>query len=168
MGTPSTCSLPLLTSYSRQRGITLKIRGTTHSLACIALFAIFALGTANARADVVVVVSPRNKTSTMTASQVAQIFLGKTNKFPDGRDAIPLDQPEGTEIRKEFYSRVTGKDSAQINAYWSKVIFTGEGEPPKVVAGNDAVKKAVASNPNAIGYIDKSAVDKKVRVILSP
>ncbi len=168
MGAHSTCSLSLSTSFSRQRGIALKFRRITHSLACIALFAIFASGATDARADVVVVVSARNKASAMTAAQVAQIFLGKTNKFPDGRDAMPLDQPEGTEIRKEFYSKVTGKDSAQINAYWSKVIFTGEGEPPKVVAGNDAVKKAVASNPNAIGYIDKSSVDKKVRVILSP
>lgn len=146
----------------------MKLQRIKNALAWFVLIAILALGAANALADVVVVVSAKSKLSALKVSQVAQIFLGKTNKFPDGRDAIPLDQPEGSEIRKEFYSKVTGKDPAQINAYWSKIIFTGEGQPPKVVTGNDAVKKAVIKNPNAIGYIDKKAVDKKVKVILSP
>jgi ABC-type phosphate transport system substrate-binding protein len=132
------------------------------------LLAASALGSTYALAEVVVVVSAKSKIANMTASQVAQIFLGKTNKLPDGRDAIPLDQAEGSDIRNEFYSTVTGKDPAQINAYWSKIIFTGDGQPPKVVTGNDSVKKAVAKNLNAIGYIDKSAVDKKVKVILAP
>lgn len=135
--------------------------------ACL-LWAICALATTCALAEVVVVVSAKSKISGMTMSQVAQIFLGKTSKLPDGKDAIPLDQLEGSEIRKEFYSKVTGKDPAQINAYWSKIIFTGDGQPPKVVAGNDSVKKAVIKNLNAIGYIDRSAVDKKVKVILTP
>lgn len=132
------------------------------------LWAIGVLATTCALAEVVVVVSAKSKINSMTMSQVAQIFLGKTSKLPDGKDAVPLDQLEGSEIRNEFYSKVTGKDPAQINAYWSKIIFTGDGQPPKVVTGNDSVKKAVIKNLNAIGYIDKSAVDKKVKVILTP
>jgi ABC-type phosphate transport system substrate-binding protein len=148
-------------------GGVLKQQRRKYLLACI-LWAICALATTCALAEVVIVVSAKSKISSMTLSQVAQIYLGKTNKLPDGRDAVPFDQAEGSEIRNEFYSKVTGKDPAQINAYWSKIIFTGDGQPPKVVTGNDSVKKAVAKNLNAVGYIDKSAVDKKVKVILIP
>ena len=38
---------------------------------------------------------------------------------------------------------------------------------PKEVADSAAVKAAVAANPKAIGYIDKSAVDATVKVVYS-
>ena len=122
--------------------------------------------TASAHADVVVIVSAKSPITSLTAEQTARIFLGKASSFPDDGDAIPIDQAEGSAIRDEFYSKVVHKNSSQLTAYWAKVIFTGDGRPPEKLESNVAVRKAVANNPNAIGYIDKSAVDKSVRVIL--
>ena len=122
--------------------------------------------TASAHADVVVIVSAKSPITSLTAEQTARIFLGKASSFPDDGDAIPIDQAEGSAIRDEFYSKVVHKNSSQLSAYWAKVIFTGDGRPPEKLESNVAVRKAVANNPNAIGYIDKSAVDKSVRVIL--
>ena len=132
------------------------------------LLASILAGGADAFAEVVVIVSAKSKISGMSVSQVAKIFLGKTNKFPDGSNAIPLDQSEGSELRKEFYEKVTGKDPAQINAYWSKIIFTGEGQPPKQLKGNLNIRRAIEKNPNAIGYIDRKAVTRRVKIILAP
>ena len=123
---------------------------------------------ANASADVVVVVSARSAITRLTAEQVTKIFLGKTEAFPNGDGATPIDQVEGDPIRDEFYSKVAHKNAPQVTAYWAKIIFTGDGHPPKLLGGNAAVRKAVANNPNAIGYIDKSAVDSSIRVILDP
>ena len=58
------------------------------------------------------------------------------------------------------------KDAAQLNAYWSRLIFTGKGEPPKKVADNTDVLALVAANPNIIGYVDASAVNSTVKVLL--
>ena len=124
--------------------------------------------TASAHADVVVIVSAKSPVTSLTAEQTARIFLGKANSFPDDGDAVPIDQAEGSAIRDEFYSKVVHKNSSQLSAYWAKVIFTGDGRPPEKLESNVAVRKAVAKNPNAIGYIDKSAVNKSVRVILAP
>jgi ABC-type phosphate transport system substrate-binding protein len=124
--------------------------------------------TASAHADVVVIVSAKSHITSLTAEQTARIFLGKTSSFPDNGDAVPIDQAEGSTIRDEFYSKVVHKNSSQLAAYWAKVIFTGDGRPPEKLESNVAVRKAVAKNQNAIGYIDKSAVDKSVRVILVP
>ena len=122
----------------------------------------------SAHADVVVIVSAKSHITIITAEQAARIFLGKTSTFPDNGDAIPIDQAEGSPIREEFYAKVVHKTSTQLAAYWAKIIFTGDGRPPEILGSNAAVRKAVADNPNAIGYIDKSAVNKSVRVILAP
>jgi ABC-type phosphate transport system substrate-binding protein len=123
---------------------------------------------ASAYADVVVVVSAKSSVTSLTAEQTAKIFLGKVGTFPNERNAFPIDQPEGSAIRDEFYSKVAHKNSSQLAAYWAKIIFSGDGRPPKLIAGDAAVRKAIANNPNAIGYIDKSAVNRSVRVVLTP
>jgi ABC-type phosphate transport system substrate-binding protein len=123
---------------------------------------------ASVHADVVVIVSAKSHITSLTAEQTARIFLGKVSSFPDNGDAIPIDQADGSAIRDEFYAKVVHKNPSQLSAYWAKVIFTGDGRPPVTLESNVAVRKAVANNPNAIGYIDKSAVNRGVRVILAP
>ena len=122
--------------------------------------------TASVHAEVVVIVSAKSPVTSLTAAQTTRIFLGKVNTYPDDGDAFHIDQAEGSAIRDEFYSKVVHKSSSQLAAYWAKVIFTGDGRPPEMLESDMAVRKTVAKNPNAIGYIDKSAVDKSVRVIL--
>ncbi len=118
-------------------------------------------------AEVVVVVSAKSSTSTLTANQASDIFLGKSKELPGGGQAVPIDQKEGSAVRDEFYTKVASKSAAQVKAYWSKIIFSGKGQPPKEAADSAAVKKLVADNPNAIGYIDKAAVDGSVKVVLA-
>ena len=115
-----------------------------------------------ALAEVVVVVNPKAAESTLSKEQVAQCFLGKSTSM------TPIDQPDNAPVRAEFYKKVADKDAAQAKALWSKLVFTGKATMPKEVADNAAVKAAVAANPKAIGYIDKSAVDASVKVVLTP
>ena len=124
------------------------------------------LAAGTARCDVVAVVSSKTTVSALTKSEVADIFLGKVGRFPDGSRAIPIDQAEDTLARNEFYMKITGKSAAQIKAFWSKIIFTGRGEPPKSVSNGIEVKKVIHENPSVIGYIDEKMVDDSVRVVL--
>jgi ABC-type phosphate transport system substrate-binding protein len=114
-----------------------------------------------AMAEVVVVVNPKAAEASMTKDQVAQFFLGKSSAM------TPVDQPESAAIRGEFYKKVTDKDASQVKSLWSKLVFTGKATMPKEVADSAAVKKAVAADPKAIGYIEKSAVDASVKVIFT-
>lgn len=115
-----------------------------------------------AQADVVVVVGAHSPAGMLSQSQVADIFLGKSTLL------TPVDQPESSPLREEFYSRVTGRSAAQIKAHWAKMAFTGRGMPPRELAGSTEVKKALGQNPGLIGYIEKTAVDGSVRPLLSP
>lgn len=127
--------------------------------------AILALSTA-AHAEVVVIVSARNPITAMTAEQVAQVYTGASTAFPGGASATPLDQTEGSAVREEFLSKVVGRSGQQYAAVWSRLMFSGKGTRPKAVAGSAEMKKAVASDPTAIGFIERSAVDDSVRVVL--
>ncbi|MGB9093523.1 MAG: phosphate ABC transporter substrate-binding protein, partial [Gallionella sp.] len=114
-----------------------------------------------------VIVSARSPVTSLTAEQTARIFLGKTNTFPDHGIAYPIDQADGSEARTEFYAKVVHKIPTQLSAYWARVIFTGNGQPPVALEGNATVRSVVAKNRNAIGYIDKRYLNKSVRVVLS-
>ncbi len=120
-----------------------------------------------AQAQVAVVVNPKSAAASMTADQVASIFLGKTSTLPSGATAAAADQAEGSAVREQFYTKVAGKQAAQVKAAWSRLVFSGKATPPKELGSSAEVKKFVAANPDAIGYIEKSAVDGSVKVVLT-
>jgi ABC-type phosphate transport system substrate-binding protein len=119
-------------------------------------------------ADVVAVVSSTSTITSLTNSQVTDIFLGKVNRFPNGTLAVPIDQAEGSQARDEFYATFAGKSPAQVKSLWAKIIFTGRGQPPKAVPNSIEVRKLLAANTQAIGYIERSAVDSSVKVLVQP
>jgi ABC-type phosphate transport system substrate-binding protein len=138
------------------------------NIANLALIFAAVIASSNAQGEVVVIVSSNSSITSLSADQTARIFLNKIDKFPNGQSAIPIDQPEDEPIRDEFYTKVVHKNASQLASYWSKLIFTGEGRLPKTLNNDKEVVKEIANDPNAIGYIDKSALKKNVRVVLTP
>ncbi len=120
---------------------------------------------ASAHSDVVVVVSASSPVTELSKNQISKIFLGKSRRFPDGSRAVPLNQSEGNSARDAFYMQVSGKSPSQVKAHWTKLIFTGRGQPPKEAANGDAVKDLLANNGVNIGYIDQAAVDDSVKIV---
>ncbi len=111
--------------------------------------------------SVAVVVNPKNA-SAISQEQISNIFLGKSNEL------VGVDLPDSNATRDVFYHKVTGKDGPQLKAYWAKLVFTGKAQPLKEMTSDADVKKFVAANPSAIGYIDKASVDGSVKVVLTP
>ncbi len=93
------------------------------------------------------------------------MFLNKAKAFPSGTQAKPLALSEGEAATEEFNGKVLNKTASQLTAFWSKLVFTGKGQPPESMGSDADVVAAVASNPNAIGFIDASAVNDSVRVV---
>jgi ABC-type phosphate transport system substrate-binding protein len=115
----------------------------------------------SACAEIVVITNPANQASRMFSEQAAQFFLGKSNQF------TPVDQGKESAIKRDFYQKVTGKSLSQVEGIWAKIEFSGKGSAPKAYSTDAAVKKAVAADPAAIGYIDKASVDDSVKVLLT-
>ncbi|HEX4911845.1 MAG TPA: phosphate ABC transporter substrate-binding protein [Permianibacter sp.] len=118
-----------------------------------------------AQAEVAVIVNPGNGAS-LSSEDVQRLFLGKLKSFPGGGEATPVNQKEGQPAREQFNQAVLNKSESQLKAYWSQLVFTGKGTPPKELDNDDAIKALVASTPGAIGYIDAAKVDGSVKVVL--
>ncbi len=113
----------------------------------------------------VVIVHPDNPNTSISKRALVDLYLGRYVAFPNGDIAQPFDLGKETNRRKVFYESLTGRSISQINAYWSRIRFTGRSKMPTQLESNDEVIQAVLSNPNAIGYVSKSALTDKVKVI---
>lgn len=131
---------------------------------CVVGIALVAASAA-ASADVVPVVSSKSQVQELSKNQVVDIFLGKASRFPNGEPAVPIDQAEGSDVRDAFYLQFANRSAAQIKAYWSKIVFTGKGEPPREVSPSEKVKRVLAANPQYIGYIERNEVDANVKIV---
>ncbi|MFC5547226.1 hypothetical protein [Massilia aerilata] len=117
-----------------------------------------ALAAAPAQAEVAIIVSAHSSQAPQVA-QVCQAFLGKV------KSPTPINLNEKNPLRDEFFAKACRKDPVQVQAMWGKLIFTGTGTPPAEVDSAAAMKKAVAADPNAVGYIDKKDLDASVKVV---
>ena len=111
-----------------------------------------------ARADVVVIVSAASVASNLTTGEISRIYLGQSNRM------TPIDIADPSKTRHEFYSKVTGKDEFQVKSLWSKLVFTGKAPAPRELSPTEVVK-AVAADPYAIGYVDRSFVNIPVKIV---
>jgi hypothetical protein len=116
---------------------------------------------ASAGADVV---SAGTSAAALDADAAKRAFLGRES-LVGGAPAVVIYQKGGA-IKDAFESKVLGKSGADLAGYWSKLIFTGKAKAPEEVAGDAAVKAKIAATPGAIGYVDDSAVDASVKVLL--
>jgi hypothetical protein len=137
-----------------------------HRIAWCALVGLtLGLAVGPATADVVAVVSSASTVTALSKAQVADIFLGKVSRFPNGSPAIAIDHSEGSPARDEFYLTYAAKSPAQVKAHWAKIIFTGRGQPPKAVSSDGEIRRLTAANPQIISYMERSTVDGSVRVL---
>lgn len=115
-------------------------------------------------AETTIIVHPSNSAD-LNSKTVQRIFLGKEKKFSDGAETIPVNQVSDSPVRTDFDENVLGRSSSQVSAYWSKLVFTGKGVPPKEVANDAEVIELVSKNPSAIGYVDSASLNDAVKAL---
>lgn len=122
---------------------------------------------APAHAEIVIVVGSKSGASGLSKEQVSDLYLSKLKQLPGGGQVDPV-MLAASPARDEFLSKVMDKTEAQAKAYWAKLTFTGKGSAPKEVANAGELKRLLSTNPNGIGYLDKSEVDATVKVVFTP
>lgn len=126
-----------------------------------------------AASDLVVVVNAKSEVGHLSRDDVVNIYLGRYRMLPDGAGQLqsaltvkPLDYPASSAERAAFYERLVNKSVAEINAYWARLLFSGQSSPPLAMPDAATVLDMVRTNPTAIGYLEKAPDDKGVRVVL--
>lgn len=113
---------------------------------------------------IAVIVHPSRQV-TLDADDVARIFLRKRRFWEDGSPIVPINRQASSDLRELFTRRVFGVSSGGLSVYWNEQYVLGT-LPPATLPSSEAVKRYVASEPNAIGYVEGNVVDKSVRTAL--
>ena len=100
-----------------------------------------------------IVVNESSPVRVLTRDQVSRIFLGKVSQWPGGVRVLPVDQPEGSQVREAFTQAVHRRAVSSVRLLWQQAIFSGRGLPPPEVSGDAAVLAHVKRAPGAIGYV---------------
>lgn len=117
-----------------------------------------------AAVDLAVIVHPDRRVP-LGVEDVARIYLKQRRFWSDGERIVPLNRDSGSEARESFVRKVFGAGGRQLAIYWNRQYFQGV-LPPATLASDEAVRRFVAGEPLAIGYVHPSVVDDSVRVVL--
>ena len=118
----------------------------------------------NLQAAVAVIVHPDNDVD-ISLSEIRSIFLAKSTFYPDGSEPIVYQLNADDASSAVFNKKALKKSNSSLNSYWARMLFSSQGKPPKELTSSLDMKRIVAQNKSAIGYIDASEVDSSVRVL---
>jgi ABC-type phosphate transport system substrate-binding protein len=113
---------------------------------------------------VAVIVHPGRRAE-LSIEEIAQIYLRRKRFWDDGATIVPLNLPSQAPLRARFSRTVLQQSETRLADYWNRQYFYGI-LPPTTLASTEAVRRYVASDPNAIGYVPVSEVDGSVHVVL--
>ena len=113
--------------------------------------------TVPALADIAVITNAASPAA-VTKDDIANVYTGRNGSI------TPVNLTEANPIRSSFDEKGVGRTSSQLKAYWSKLVFTGKGTPPKELSSEAEVIQFVSSTPNSVGYVDAGSVNGNVKV----
>jgi len=116
--------------------------------------------------EIAIIVHPNNN-SEFTPDNIAKMFLGREKSFSNGEKIVPVTLDSSSELNSHFAKKVFDRSPKQLKAYWSKLTFTGKGKAPKKIDNSEEVLALISSDQNAIGWVEKSKVSDKVKVVNS-
>jgi ABC-type phosphate transport system substrate-binding protein len=123
----------------------------------VMLLALTAMARPSSAQEFKVVVNAGAGVSSMSATQLSDVFQKKARSLPDGTAAVPVDLPASSSVREAFSQAVHGRGASAMEAWWQQQIFAGKDVPPETMDSDAAVLSHVASTPGAIGYVSAGA-----------
>lgn len=112
-----------------------------------------------------VVVHP-SRADRPSRTDLERMYLRQRRFWDDGSPIVPLNRAAGAAERDAFSHAIFAKDGAQLETYWNEQYFHGV-FPPTVVSSSEAMRRYVATDRNAIGYLWSDEVTEAVRVVLT-
>ncbi len=120
---------------------------------------------AKAQSATRVIVSSDVDVSAITQAEIARIYLGKKTFWDSGGRIEPSLLDEKSPLTESFLEENLKKTVRQFRAYWKRHLFSGQGTAPKTFASSKLVADFVAANSGAIGIVDATYSDDRVKFI---
>lgn len=98
---------------------------------------------------------------------LANAFLKKVTRWPNGELIRPVDLAADVATRRAFSQQILNRSVPSVKSYWQQFIFTGRGVPPPELAGDDEVLDYVRTHLGAVGYVSASVRLSGVRALVT-
>jgi hypothetical protein len=69
------------------------------------------------------------------------------------------------DVHNEFLKKIADKTPSQYEAFWKKLIFSGQGKAPVSFNTPEEILSYVAATPGAISYVPPNLSRENVKVI---
>jgi len=117
-------------------------------------------------ADVAIVVHPENPEVGLPAEELLRILRQEQRRFRTGGSIYLVFQGSGSPARDLVLRRLLRMNDLELKQFWLAKLYRGEiASFPRVLDSDVAVRRLVAVAPQAIGFLDASAVDATVKVL---
>jgi ABC-type phosphate transport system substrate-binding protein len=122
------------------------------------------------RDPLVFIVSAQQTTTTLSAADLRNIYLGRMTRWKNGHRIAVIVRPATSDAERAFLARLVRMSDIDFSQHWLGVIFRGEApSPPQVIASAESVEKAVAANPDSIAFLLTSETlaedDRSIRIL---
>lgn len=111
----------------------------------------------NVFAGFLIVVNDKTDLDSISVKELRSVYLKKVTSLPTGESAVVSGLKEG-DVRDEFLLKVLRKTDSTLNSYWSRLIFTGRANPPRLFSSSEQLLEFIAKTPGAIAYINDDAI----------
>ncbi len=112
----------------------------------------------------VVVVAKNSPIEQLSSQLVENIFLARTTRFPNGEKVQPIELKDNS-LRNSFYKNISGKSPKQLYAYWTTLVFTGKGKPPRDYSDSEDLQTRLQEQPGSITYLPLNLVTENMKIV---
>jgi ABC-type phosphate transport system substrate-binding protein len=112
-----------------------------------------------------VIVNAKVAGKAIRRDSLSQIFLGRIDRWGDGRPIAVVDLTTTSPVRESFSRAVVEMSVLSVRAYWTRTISSGH-FPPPTRTRDDEVVAFVSTHAGGIGYVSEQAtLPETVKVV---
>ncbi|WP_100658771.1 hypothetical protein [Alteromonas flava] len=115
--------------------------------------------------SLVVVVNKNSNIAELSKKEVIDIYMGRYVRFPNGDPVKPIDFPENSNTKQQFYKLLVNQDERKIKSYWSRLLFSGRAKPPVETSDAAEVVELLVNKTDSLAYVDRSLVTPEMKIV---
>lgn len=147
------------------------LKEIAYSTGCLIMLSVGCLTPSPAAAEgpdegLVVIVNKANPVNEIKKADLERIFKLQKQFWGGGERIVLFMREAGSPERQSALKLIYNMTEGQVGLFMLRKLYSGESSAvPKDMRSSSDMKQVVASTPNAIGYLSKSAVDESVKIV---
>lgn len=101
------------------------------------------------------IVNAKSAGRTIARDAVAQVYLGKAQRWGDGGAIVAVDLSSTSPVREAFSESVLAMSVEGVKNHWLRLVPSGK-RPPVTKRSDEDVIAFVAAEPGGIGYVSEA------------